>query len=67
MTTSYTIESLLRPAVELYTVCVFAAAALLCMFAAWAFALTPLLNMVAGTGFLGLGFVRLKQSLVVLR
>lgn len=67
MTTSYTIESLLRPAVELYTVCVCAAAALLCIFAPWAVALTPLFGMVAGTGFLGLGFVRLKQALVVLR
>lgn len=67
MATSYTIESLLRPAVELYTVCVCFAAALLCIFAPWAVALTPLFGMVAGTGFLGLGFVRLKQALVVLR
>ena len=67
MATSYTIESLLRPAVELYTVCVCAAAALLCIFAPWAVALTPLFGMVAGTGFLGLGFVRLNQALVVLR
>lgn len=67
MATSYTIESLLRPAVELYTVCVCVAAALLCIFAPWAVALTPLFGMVAGTGFLGLGFVRLKQALVVLR
>lgn len=67
MATSYTIESLLRPAVELYTVCVCAAAALLCIFAPWAVALTPLFGMVAGAGFLGLGFVRLKQALVVLR
>ncbi len=51
MATSYTIESLLRPAVELYTVCVCAAAALLCIFAPWAVALTPLFGMVAGTGF----------------
>ncbi|MCK3850851.1 type IV conjugative transfer system coupling protein TraD [Pseudomonas sp. W2Jun17] len=67
MATSYTIESLLRPAVELYTVCVCVAAALLCIFAPWAVALTPLFGVVAGTGFLGLGFIRLKQALVVLR
>ncbi|QLG94713.1 type IV conjugative transfer system coupling protein TraD [Pseudomonas yamanorum] len=67
MASAYTIESLLRPAVELYTVCVCVAAALLCVFAPWAFALTPLFGVVAATGFLGLGFVRLKQALVVLR
>ncbi|MCF4991988.1 type IV conjugative transfer system coupling protein TraD [Pseudomonas gessardii] len=67
MASSYTIESLLRPAVELYTVCVCVAAALLCIFAPWAFALTPLFGVIAAIGFLGLGFVRLKQVLVVLR
>lgn len=67
MASTFTIESLLRPAVELYTVCVCAAAAMLCIFAPWAVALTPLFGVVAGTGFLGLGVVRLKQALVVLR
>ncbi|MFJ3119626.1 type IV conjugative transfer system coupling protein TraD [Pseudomonas protegens] len=67
MASSYTIESLLRPAVELYTVIVCAAAALLCIFAPWAFALTPLFGVVAAVGFIGLGAVRLKQALVVLR
>lgn len=67
MASPFTIESLLRPAVELYTVWVCAAAALLCIFAPWAFALTPLFGVVAATGFLGLGFVRLKQALMVLR
>ncbi|MFC6298090.1 type IV conjugative transfer system coupling protein TraD [Pseudomonas sp. CCM 7893] len=67
MASAYTIESLLRPAVELYTVCVCVAASLLCIFAPWAFALTPLFGVVAATGFLGLGVVRLKQALVVLR
>lgn len=67
MASHYTIESLLRPAVELYTVLVCAAAALLCVFAPWAFALTPLFGLVAATGFLALGFVRLQQAFVVLR
>lgn len=67
MANTFTIESLLRPAVELYTVLVCVAAALLCIFAPWAFALTPLFGIVASAGFLGLGFVRLKQALVVLR
>ncbi|AMN76869.1 type IV conjugative transfer system coupling protein TraD [Pseudomonas azotoformans] len=67
MATSYAIEALLRPAVELYTVVVCATAALLCVFAPWAFALTPLFGAVAATGFLCLGFIRLRQALVVLR
>ena len=67
MTSTYTIESLLRPAVELYTVLVCVAAALLCVFAPWAFALTPLFGAVAATGFIALGFVRLRQAWVVLR
>lgn len=67
MAGSFTIEALLRPAVELYTVCVCAAAALLCIFAPWAFALTPLFGAVSAFGFLILGYVRLRQALVVLR
>ncbi len=67
MASTFTIESLLRPAVELYTVLVCVIAALLCVFAPWAFALTPLFGMVAAAGFSGLGFVRLQQALVVLR
>lgn len=67
MASTYTIESLLRPAVELYTVLVCVAAALLCVFAPWAFALTPLFGVVSAVGFSGLGFVRLRQAWVVLR
>lgn len=67
MASPFTIESLLRPAVELYTVWVCVAAALLCVFQPEAFALTPLFKVVAATSFFGLGFVRLKQALVVLR
>jgi len=65
--TKYTIETLLRPAVELYTAVVCATAALLCVFAPWAFALTPLFGAVAATAFICLGFIRLRQALVVLR
>lgn len=67
MASPFTIDSLLSPAVELYTVWVCAAASLLCVFQPEAFALTPLFKVVAATSFLGLGFVRLKQALVVLR
>ncbi|KPX73571.1 Type IV secretory pathway VirD4 component, partial [Pseudomonas amygdali pv. photiniae] len=67
MAHDYAIESLLRPAVELYTVYVCAAGAFLCVFAPWAFALTPLFGIVTSAGFLALGLVRLKQAWQVLR
>lgn len=67
MATDYAIDSLLRPAVELYTVAVCAAGAFLCIFAPWAFALTPLFGAVSAAGFLVLGVTRLKQASRVLR
>ncbi|CAI8979511.1 type IV conjugative transfer system coupling protein TraD [Pseudomonas chlororaphis] len=67
MASAYTIESLLRPAVELYTVLVCITAALLCVFAPWVFALSPLFGVVTACAYLGLGYVRLRQALVVLR
>ncbi|MBX8588615.1 type IV conjugative transfer system coupling protein TraD [Pseudomonas cichorii] len=67
MSSEYAIESLLRPAVELYTVMVCAAGAFLCVFAPWAFALTPLFGAASALGFLVLGWIRLKQAWRVLR
>ena len=67
MASTYTIETLLRPAVELYTAEVCFTAAALCVFAPWTLALTPLFGLVAALGFLALGSMRLKQALLVLR
>ena len=67
MASTYTIDSLLRPAVELNTVFVCFAAALLCIFAPWVFALSPLFGAVTALAYLGLGYIRLSQALVVLR
>lgn len=67
MASTYTIETLLRPAVELYTSVVCFTAAALCVFAPWTLALTPLFGLVAALGFLALGSMRLKQALLVLR
>lgn len=67
MANTYTIETLLRPAVELYTTAVCFTAAALCVFAPWALALTPLFGLVAALSFLALGSIRLKQALLVLR
>lgn len=67
MTQSHTIEALLRPAVELYTVAVCIVGAYLSLFAPWSVALTPLFGVAAALFFLGFGWIRLRQALVVLR
>lgn len=64
---TYTLESLLRPPVELFTTAVCYVAAALCIGAPWAFALTPLFGSVAALGFIYLGTVRLLQARRVLR
>lgn len=64
---TYTLESLLRPPVELFTTAVCYVAAALCIGAPWAFALTPLFGLVAALGFAYIGTVRLLQARVVLR
>lgn len=61
------LDTLLRPAVELYTVQVCLAMAFLCVFAPWAVALTPLFGLVTAVAFLGFGIYRLRQALRVLR
>lgn len=67
MTQSHTIEALLRPAVELYTVAVCMVGACLSLFAPWSLALTPLFGVAAALFFLGFGWIRLRQALVVVR
>ncbi|MBS9759804.1 type IV conjugative transfer system coupling protein TraD [Pseudomonas mosselii] len=64
---TYTLESLLRPPVELFTTAVCYVAAALCIGAPWAFALTPLFGIVAALGFIYLGTIRLLQARKVLR
>jgi conjugative coupling factor TraD (TOL family) len=67
MANSHTIEALLRPAVELFTVTVCAIGAFLSLFAPWSLALTPLFGMAAAAFFLIFGWIRLQQALFVLR
>lgn len=62
-----TVEVLLRPAVELYTVATCGVSALLCLFAPWALALNPTLGLAAAAGFLAFGALRLRQAWVILR
>ena len=62
-----TVEVLLRPAVELYTVAVCAGSAVLCLAAPWALALTPSLGLGAAVMFTAFGTIRLRQAWVILR
>lgn len=67
MASSHAVEVLLRPAVELYTVAVCAAAAVLCVVAPWSLALSPSLGVGAALAFLVFGAVRLRDAMVILR
>ncbi|MDT3722858.1 type IV conjugative transfer system coupling protein TraD [Pseudomonas oryzihabitans] len=67
MARNHALDTLLRPAVELYTVQVCLAMAFLCVFAPWAVALTPLFGLVTAVAFLSFGAYRFRQALRVLR
>lgn len=67
MAQPHAVEVLLRPAVELYTVAVCAAAALLCLVAPWSLALNPLLGLGSALAFLVFGIIRLREARFILR
>ncbi|AKK01070.1 type IV conjugative transfer system coupling protein TraD [Pseudomonas citrulli] len=63
----HAMESKLRPAVELYTVAICIAAALLCVFSPWAVALSPEIGRVTALAYTLFGLVRFRQAWDVLR
>ncbi|WP_055129585.1 type IV conjugative transfer system coupling protein TraD [Pseudomonas mediterranea] len=67
MTQSHAVETLLRPAVELYSVAACGSAAILCLAAPWSLALTPTLGAGAACICAVLGAIRLRQACIVLR
>lgn len=67
MARDHALDTLLRPAVELYTVAVCLSLAFLCVFAPWTVALTPLFGLVTAVAFLVFGAYRFRQALRVLR
>jgi len=67
MAQPHAIEVLLRPAVELYTVAVCAASALLCVAAPWSLALSPTIGLGGALAFLAFGAIRLRDAWVILR
>ena len=67
MANPHSVEVLLRPAVELYTVAVCAGAALVCVVAPWSLALSPVLGLGSSTAFLTFGAIRLRDALSILR
>lgn len=67
MAQPHAIEVLLRPAVELYTVAICAASALLCLAAPWSLALSPTIGLGSALAFLAFGAIRLRDAWVILR
>ncbi|MGO1273026.1 MAG: type IV conjugative transfer system coupling protein TraD, partial [Pseudomonas helleri] len=63
----HAMESKLRPAVELYTVAICVAAAVLCVYSPWAVALSPEIGQVAALAYALFGLIRLRQAWEVLR
>lgn len=67
MAQPHAVEVLLRPAVELYSVSASGVAALLCLFAPWSLALSPLLGLSAALAFLLFAALRYRDARVILR
>lgn len=67
MNGNHPLESLLRPAVELYTVWVCVGCTVLCIWAPWSLALAPSVGISTAAGFVAFGLWRLRQAWVVLR
>jgi conjugative coupling factor TraD (TOL family) len=67
MAQPHSVEVLLRPAVELYTVAVCLSATVLCLIAPWSLALSPLLGLVSALAFLAFGTVRFCEAWAILR
>lgn len=67
MSDRYVMESLLRPAVELYSATVAASATCICLTAPWAVALAPSVSWVTAAGFGVLALKRTQQGLKILR
>ncbi|WP_210525916.1 type IV conjugative transfer system coupling protein TraD [Pantoea ananatis] len=67
MSDRYVMESLLRPAVELYSATVAGSATFICLTAPWSVALAPSVSWVTAAGFGVLALKRTSQGLKILR
>ena len=67
MSSNHPLESLLRPAVELYTVWVCIGCAVVSLYAPWSLALAPSVGVFTAAGFVAFGAWRFRQAWVVLR
>ncbi len=67
MSDRYVMESMLRPAVELYSATVAASATCICVTAPWAVALAPSVSWVTAAGFGILALRRTRQGMKILR
>lgn len=67
MSNRYVMESLLRPAVELYSASVAGSATFICLTAPWAVALAPSVSWVTAAGFGVLALKRTSEGMKILR
>ncbi|PWV83308.1 type IV conjugative transfer system coupling protein TraD [Pantoea ananatis] len=67
MSDRYVMESLLRPAVEMYSATVAGSATFICLTAPWSVALAPSISWVTAAGFGVLALKRTSQGLKILR
>ena len=67
MSDRYVMESLLRPAVEMYSATVAGSATFICLTAPWSVALAPSVSWVTAAGFGVLALKRTSQGLKILR
>lgn len=67
MSNLHVIETLLRPAVELYSAAAGLAAGAVCLFAPWSVMLAPVVSYPLAGGFLLFAAVRARQGLTILR
>ena len=67
MSDKYVMESLLRPAVELYSAAAAGSATFICLTAPWAVALAPSVSWVTAAGFGVLALKRTSEGMKILR
>jgi conjugative coupling factor traD, PFGI-1 class len=67
MSQKHTLEALLRPPVEFYPAAVHSTCAFICAAAPWSLALSPLIGYGLASGFAGLGIMRFRQGMEIVR
>ena len=67
MSQKHVLEGLLRPPVEFFPAAVHGSCALVCCGAPWSLALNPLIGYGLGAAFAGMGVMRFRQGMEIVR